>query len=360
MHTCSAALLSVLRVAVPALLLLVFWRKAQAIYIRPLRLDISASAMWILCGVFHAVSILYGHSSRGCMGLGYELCCCVLATELWLLLYYLQYQPIGAMLLLAIYAFGWEAMETQAKGWQRLLNNSDCRSAARPSDPSSPAAFLASARRKYAVMAAAGLLLVPSILTLSYYGLEGVQHRGKLHAPISAASENQMLVNLPTIRLLNNGSWEKMDVQEKLDTLQVIADIETHYLQIEPVSVVSSHLENHILGCYDNANRTIKIDFDHHTKDDPMECLNTLLHECRHAFQHDCVQSLDWSSEPVLTDLYYAQARLWRQNFASYTRGGHDYADYRNQAVEVDARAYADEVEDIYQHYYYLSNLPVR
>lgn len=360
MHDCLPALLSVLRVAIPALLLLLFWRKAQGIYIQPLHLEIPASTMWVLCGVCHAVSIFYGRSARGRMGLGYELCCCVMATELWLFLYYLQYQPLGATLLLGIYAFGWAALERQGRGWQRLLNDGGRRHAARSSDPSSPAAFLALAKRRYAVMAAAGLLLVPSILTVSYYGLEGVQHRGKVHAPVSVAGENQMLANLSTIQLLNDASWREMGIQEKLDTLQVVADIETRYLQIEPVSVVSVHLENHTLGSYDNESRTVKIDFDHHAENDAMECLNTLLHECRHAFQHDCVQSLDWSNEQVLTGSYYAQARLWRQNFASYTPSSHDYAGYQQQAIEMDARAYADEVEDIYQYYCYLSKLPVR
>lgn len=352
----STTLLPLLRGTVPLLFLLLLWHKAQTVYIRPLRLELAASFMWVLCVVMHIVSGFCGHLSRGAKGWGYELCCCVLATELWLFLYYIQYQPLGAALLLMIYALGWILMETRGRQWLLLLDDRGCLSPSLNVRASSMAAV----RSKYAVMAATGLLLVPSILTLSCYGLEGVQYHGRLHAQSSAISDNPMIANISTISLLSDSCWKEMDTQEKLDTLQVIADIEADYLQIEPVSVVSMHLENHTLGSYNDANRTIKIDFDQHTEYDAMKCLNTLLHECRHAYQHDCVDSLDWSDEQVLTGLYYAQARQWRQNLASYIRSCNDYDAYRNQAIEVDAREYADEVEDIYQHYWYLGNLPVR
>jgi len=285
----------------------------------------------------------------------------VLATELWIFLYYIQYQPLGAVLLLMIYVLGWILLETQGRQWLDSLN--DCVHLypfLTVDVPPNRTAFLAAVQRIYAVVAAVGLLAIPSILTLSCYGLEGVQHHSNQHAQVDMSSDNPMISNISTIRRLSNGCWEEMDIQEKLDTLQVIADIETNYLKIAPVSVVSVHLENDVLGAYNATKRTIKIDFDQHMEYDAMECLNTLLHECRHAFQHDCIESLDWSDEQVLTGLYYAQARQWRQNFAFYTQSSDDYDAYQRQAIEVDARKYADEVEDIYQQYCYLSNLPVR
>ncbi len=360
-HACFTTLLPLLRVAVPTLLLLLLWHNAHMVYIRPLRLEIPASFMWVLCVLFHTMACFFSFRSSGRRVPCYELCCCVIATELWLFLYYTQYQPIGAALLLTLYALGWILLETKGRRWLYLLNDSGSLPAFLTADVSSShTGFLAAARRMYAVMAAAGLLLVPSILTLSCYGLEGEQYHSKLHAQDSVNSDNPMMANISTISQFSDVCWKEMNTQEKLDALQVIADMEAGYLQIEPVNVVSKHLEGKVLGSYDETSRTVSIDFDHHAGYDAMDCLNTLLHECRHAFQHDCVDSLDWSNEQVLTGMYYAQVRQWRQDFVSYTQSGSDQEAYLNQSVEVDAREYADEVEDIYQHYWYLGNLPVR
>lgn len=93
---------------------------------------------------------------------------------------------------------------------------------------------------------------------------------------------------------------------------------------------------------------------------DPAEYLNTLLHECRHAYQHDCVDSLDWNDPAVQTGIYYAQARKWRFEHANYISLSEGQDAYFSQTIESDARRYADEGVYVYQQYIDFSNLPAR
>ena len=142
--------------------------------------------------------------------------------------------------------------------------------------------------------------------------------------------------------------------------MQVIADIETNYMGINPVVVVNCHLENQTIGAYDHSERQVHIDLEKHNGYDSLEYVNTILHECRHAYQHDCVDSLDWDNSQVQSGIYFAQARTWRYEQNNYVSANENRDAYLNQMTEKDARYYADEGSQIYQQYIYLSNLPPR
>lgn len=151
-----------------------------------------------------------------------------------------------------------------------------------------------------------------------------------------------------------------MSDQEKINALQIIADIETHYLGIEPFVVVNAHLGYRTAGTYDPAERTARIDFEKHEGDSPIEYVNTILHECRHAYQHDCIDSLDWSNPDIQNGIYYAPVRAWRYEHANYISLVEDHEAYYSQSIEVDARQYAQDGIYVYQQYIDFGSLPAR
>ena len=99
---------------------------------------------------------------------------------------------------------------------------------------------------------------------------------------------------------------------------------------------------------------------DKHIGYESLEYVNTILHECRHAYQHDCVDSLDWSDTEVQTGIYFSEVRNWRYEHANYVSASEDRDVYYNQWIEKDARHYAEEGVYVYQQYIYLGNLPTR
>lgn len=90
--------------------------------------------------------------------------------------------------------------------------------------------------------------------------------------------------------------------------------------------------------------------------DDPVQMIDTVAHEARHAVQHRAATDVDrrrwpWREDPFADDarrgITKAQARRWKRNFAEYRvfgaddSGEEDFDAYHGQPVEVDARVYA-------------------
>ncbi len=82
---------------------------------------------------------------------------------------------------------------------------------------------------------------------------------------------------------------------------------------------------------------------DGYISDDPREALRTYLHEFRHSYQHE--QALRWEKvqfRNLVEDEKAAES--WSQNFDSYKSPENGFDDYQDQAVEADARNFADEL----------------
>lgn len=354
-------LLHLFRVIFPisAWILLLF--QQTDVYVFPFGFFISRSVMNYANSMFHIVSMLYGFHTKAGRGTVYELCCGVLATEMNLLFYYQQVQPLGALGVLLLYGLGWLLLCRKGIPDFKVWDKHGClpRNIMRDTVESSTNCDVEHVvKRRYAVMAAALLLAVPSLLTVTVYGMDGALGRSSAHAVIDPTAENQMLPNLSTIHLLNDDEWERLSPQEKLDVLQIVADIETHHMSISPVKLVNAHLQEHTLGQYAHDRRTAYIDLAQHEGENNWAYLDTVLHECRHAFQHDCVDSLDWSSPQMQESPYFAAAKAWRNEMRHGEEGS--YQDYWNRSMEKDARQYAEDGLDVYYQYLHLSTLPTR
>ena len=69
--------------------------------------------------------------------------------------------------------------------------------------------------------------------------------------------------------------------------------------------------------------------------------MSTLLHECRHAFQHAYVNSEYENKSRIFK---FSKTYKWKNALGGYlsaTNGEADYTDYANQSIELDANLYA-------------------
>lgn len=92
------------------------------------------------------------------------------------------------------------------------------------------------------------------------------------------------------------------------------------------------------LGCYNPANNTIKLNANYLETPDCKDLMNTLLHESRHAFQHQCVK------HPESCDVSPKVIEVWKDNQKHYIRPEDDFVAYENQPIEKDANDFADSV----------------
>ena len=79
--------------------------------------------------------------------------------------------------------------------------------------------------------------------------------------------------------------------------------------------------------------------------------LDTICHECRHAYQHYVVDMLDWSQDSVNSHYYYRSAQQWKLELNDYRDGQLNYDTYYQQSIEADARAYAERSVYVYMEF---------
>lgn len=156
--------------------------------------------------------------------------------------------------------------------------------------------------------------------------------------------------NIDTILLLQEDRWSQLDASERLRVMKTVADIESNYLGFPVVDVGTKVLDEGTLGTYNDSKRTILLDLGHLASDDAKSVLDTVCHECRHAYQNQLVKvyrGLDAQSRELL--IFNTVARF-EQEFADYIDGDEDMEGYYAQWCERDSREYAAEaVEDYYR-----------
>jgi hypothetical protein len=141
---------------------------------------------------------------------------------------------------------------------------------------------------------------------------------------------------------LHSQSWAEIDSTERLGALQ---ELETRLAELEGRPSLEIHAER--LGPGENGyfdrNRGIIVlsesDLLAHS---PLEAIDTIAHEGRHAYQYYATLHPEIHNNPE-------EVAAWKQNFENYlpaTLFGYEL--YRNQPVEQDAWAYGDMVRQLF------------
>jgi hypothetical protein len=142
------------------------------------------------------------------------------------------------------------------------------------------------------------------------------------------------------MRELQPGEWEKLDLNERAAWLVKVHNHIAEQYGFKPYTVKAQPLPPNYGGYFSAATRTIVLN-DLILKDaNPNRALNVIAHETRHGYQWHAV--LNPGAVPA--DVR-AKVDIWRNNFQNYkTPAIHGYKAYYNQPVEVDARAFAEEI----------------
>lgn len=156
--------------------------------------------------------------------------------------------------------------------------------------------------------------------------------------------------NINTVLKLQEYEWTRLATQEKIDVLQVIANIEANYLGLpNKLNVQVSDLEEDTLGCYVDETYTIYIDVEHIENDSSYAILESCCHEAYHSYQHRLVDAYKDADESLQALRLYKNVRFYEKEFADYSDGSEDILTYYFQQCEIDAREYAESaVEDYY------------
>ena len=137
------------------------------------------------------------------------------------------------------------------------------------------------------------------------------------------------------------GEWDDLTLEDKELLIRRIARNEHEYLGISSDVELFFNEQADTIAYYVNDTKAIAYNVRVLETRSLYVCVNAILHEMHHAYVHDVVDSVDWSSAAVNTSSYYSDARRWRDSIENYVSSRVDYDAYYNSALETDARAYA-------------------
>ena len=168
-----------------------------------------------------------------------------------------------------------------------------------------------------------------------------------------AISEEKMDDNYEILCCLKTAKWKTLTNTKKVEVLQTVADIETTYLGLpdKVLIVAADNMGDTVLGSYNHLERRIYININHPQMGDADECLDTVLHEAYHSYQHYLCSAYENVAAPYRKLMNLRDAAQYEEEYTHYTDGKTSYEMYKNQKVERDARAYAFARAVIYSIY---------
>lgn len=210
-------------------------------------------------------------------------------------------------------------------------------------------------RVRHCCIKSQGILAVAFMIIMFVIGFRGIFGDNILSASTSATSYNQgsaqtISNNIDTILLLQEDKWNTLSLQEKLNTLQTVANIETHYLGLpNELHIGADNLGEGTLACYNDNTYTISIDLEHLENASVYDVLDSCCHEAYHSYQHRLVDAYNLSEDSLRGLRIYNSAGQYAQEFRNYNNGARNFTSYFFQHCEMDAREYAESaVMDYY------------
>ena len=329
-------------VFVPLLFLWAYPLYNKGLYIPTINLHLGAFEFLQFVHVFIVLWIFYDPFKNCCKKPSQRLTIHLLPMEIVLLLIFAQYHfTIAAITIILLVALAVSLY---------IL--------ARTANKNSDVAHQRNKRSRRAVVCFV-LTVSPFLLAITtiggvYYSVANIPLiRPSLQSSNEFIQENNSLVmaHIDNVTQFDDAAWDKLGLNKRIDLLQTVLNIETTYLGMHPVTIVSNKLDNNTLGQYSHDSKIIDIDFERLTSASPEECLKTLLHEVRHAYQYYVVEMLDWNSTDVQTEYFYKEARRWKFELENYISGRDCFETYYNQSIEWDARMYAEIEYITYKQY---------
>lgn len=141
---------------------------------------------------------------------------------------------------------------------------------------------------------------------------------------------------------LKTEAWDKMTSQERLDVLQVVANIEQTTLGMsKTLKVVAKDMRESMWGYYQEYEWTIYVNRSYLEDKSAPEMLDTICHEAYHAYQWSLAEAYCKADKETRNLQLFREIEPYVEEFLSYKDGLEDPGEYYNQKVEADARTYA-------------------
>lgn len=205
------------------------------------------------------------------------------------------------------------------------------------------------------IMTIAMISLMVGIGCKSYFGTGLVSSTVDAEAFLQESNDKDLLdSNMDVMLNLVPSKWNRLSTREKIDVMQIVCNIESHYLGLkDKVTVQGDNLSPYTLGTYSDALKVIQINLNHIENDPVEEVLSTLLHEIHHSYEHRLADAYN-SVTPEYRNLrMFRDATHYSQETDNYINPREDYYGYMSQHLEMDSETYAEYgVAEYYRRIY--------
>ena len=194
------------------------------------------------------------------------------------------------------------------------------------------------------------LILIVPVGISNIFGLGLMTTKTPLVSAASEAEEWTVKNNIDTVCLPREEEWKKLNSQQKLDVLGVVLNIEIRYLGLNhEVYLKSSVLNGETAAHYSHKDHEIVIDLGQLETASAADVLDSLCHECYHAYQYQMIALYEDTPEKYRNMLLFQYVGSYIEEMSDYNDGSSDLMDYYYQTIEIQARQYAElAVADYY------------
>ena len=160
--------------------------------------------------------------------------------------------------------------------------------------------------------------------------------------------------HIEELQSLKPENYAALTVDEKIQLLQVVADIEGRYLGLDTrIRIGCSDMKEDVLGYYKDSTKEIQIDTEY-LDSESREVICLLCHEMYHAAQHEYARIYDKLSQDEKKSYFLTEAAEYAEELKHYKNGeeggAYEYFSYYSQTLEREARAYGlVSTEQIFQ-----------
>ena len=180
------------------------------------------------------------------------------------------------------------------------------------------------------------LVLIVPIGVSKVFGLGLMTAKTPLASDASEAEEWTVKNNIDTVCLLREEEWQELNPQQKLDVLGVVLNIEIRYLGLNhEVYLKSSVLNGETAAHYNHRDHEIVIDLGQLEAATAVDVLDSLCHECYHAYQYQMIALYEDTPEKYRNMLLFQYVGSYIEETSNYNDGSGDLMDYYYQTVEV-------------------------
>ncbi len=209
--------------------------------------------------------------------------------------------------------------------------------------------------RRGSVLSIAVVCAIPCLISIFMYGFKSPIYKAtdkiynqlfsenKASEQADDETENFYTQNTELWGYLQENTWNRLSVQEKITVMQKLVDFEAGVLGTPAIPIKAGMIGFATLGSYDDESNQISISVEHLAKSSVEEVINTICHEVHHSYINYLANSLDWE-DPALNTSYFKELRELvnnKKNYKSALKYGFD--EYEDQPLEVAARKYGEE-----------------